>query len=56
MSLFLRSLLGCLLVVLGTPSRAVDVPPSALVVFGAASLTNVLQDIGTAYTAQRGSR
>src|SRR5471032_366533 len=36
------------------PSRAADVPPSELVVFGAASLTNVLQDIGSAYTAQTG--
>jgi molybdate transport system substrate-binding protein len=56
MSLVLRSLLGCLLVVLGAPSRAVDVPPSPIVVFGAASLTNVLQDIGTAYTAQTGQQ
>src|SRR5471032_2340025 len=36
------------------PSRAADVPPSELVVFGAASLTNVLQDIGSAYTRQTG--
>jgi len=56
MSLVLRSLLGCLLLVLGAPSRAVDVPPSPIVVFGAASLTNVLQDIGTAYTAQTGQQ
>jgi len=56
MTLLLRSLLGCLLVVLGTASRAADVPPSAIVVFGAASLTNVLQDIGTAYTAQTGQQ
>src|SRR3984957_1319988 len=51
---FLRSLLVCLLVVVAMPNRAADVPPSELVVFGAASLTNVLQDIGTAYTAQTG--
>jgi molybdate transport system substrate-binding protein len=54
MSRLLRSLLVCLLVAVVMPSRAADVPPSELVVFGAASLTNVLQDIGTAYTAQTG--
>jgi len=54
MSRFLRSLLVCLLVAVAMPSRAADVPPAELVVFGAASLTNVLQDIGTAYSAQTG--
>jgi molybdate transport system substrate-binding protein len=56
MSLFLRSLLACCLVAIGMPSGAADVPPAELVVFGAASLTNVLQDIGTAYTAQTGQK
>jgi molybdate transport system substrate-binding protein len=54
MSRVLRSLLVCLLVAVAMPSRAADAPPSELVVFGAASLTNVLQDIGTAYTTQTG--
>jgi molybdate transport system substrate-binding protein len=56
MTLFLRSLLACVLVVCGATSRAADTPPSALVVFGAASLTNVLQEIGTGYTAETGQQ
>src|SRR5476649_381998 len=54
MKLFLRSLLACVLLLLTSPSRAVDAPPAALVVFAAASLTNVLQDIGNDYTRQTG--
>src|SRR6202451_2147263 len=49
-----RSLLASFLVAVCMAGNAADVPPSELVVFGAASLTNVLQDIGTAYTAQTG--
>jgi molybdate transport system substrate-binding protein len=49
-----RPLLACLLLVLALPGRAADAPPAAIVVFGAASLTNVLQDIGTDYTRQTG--
>jgi len=56
MTFFLRLLLACVLVVSGAPSRAGDTPPSPLVVFGAASLTNVLQEIGTGYTAETGQQ
>jgi molybdate transport system substrate-binding protein len=54
MKLFLRSLLACVLLLLTSPGRAVDAPPAALVVFAAASLTNVLQDIGNDYKRQAG--
>jgi molybdate transport system substrate-binding protein len=54
MKLFLRPLLACVLLLLALPGRAADTPPTALVVFGAASLTNVLQDIGNDYTRQTG--
>src|ERR1700680_1617330 len=47
-------LLACLLLMLASPGRAADAPPAAVVVFGAASLTNVLQDIGTEYRRQTG--
>jgi molybdate transport system substrate-binding protein len=42
------------LLIFALPGRAADAPPSALVVFGAASLTNALQDIGNDYTRQTG--
>jgi molybdate transport system substrate-binding protein len=54
MKLLLRPFLACVLVILALPSRAVDAPPTALVVFGAASLANVLQDIGNDYIRQTG--
>ncbi len=57
----LRKLLGaCLLLVLsctlGVAPRAADAPSQELLVFGAASLTNVLDEIGAAYTQQTGQR
>jgi molybdate transport system substrate-binding protein len=54
MKSFLRPCLACLLLVLALPGRAADAPPTALVVFGAASLTNVLQDIGNDYQRETG--
>lgn len=54
MRAFLRPFFACVFLILAPPGRAFDAPPSALVVFGAASLTNVLQDIGTEYTRQTG--
>ena len=53
---FWRPLLACLLLLLALPSRGVDAPSSVLVVFGAASLTNVLQDIGADYTRETGQQ
>lgn len=53
----LRTLLAiCFLVLctLGMPLRAADAPKQELLVFAAASLTNVLDEIGTAYTQQTG--
>jgi len=54
MKLCLRPFLACVLLIFALPGRAADAPPSALVVFGAASLTNALQDIGNDYTRQTG--
>lgn len=44
-----RALLLCL-AALSLPTIAADTPPSVLTVFGAASLTNALQEIGDAFT------
>lgn len=41
---------------LGAPVRATDAPDQELLVFAAASLTNVLDEIGTAYTQQTRQR
>jgi molybdate transport system substrate-binding protein len=54
MKSFLRPCSICVLLLLALPGRAADAPPTALVVFGAASLTNVLQDIGNDYTRETG--
>jgi len=54
MKSFLRPCLTCVLLLLALPGRAADAPPTALVVFGAASLTNVLQDIGNDYKRETG--
>jgi len=51
-----RPLLACALLIPAIPSRAADAPSSSLMVFGAASLTNVLQDIGTDYTRETGQQ
>jgi len=51
----LRNLLGTALLVLcmvGTPAPAADAPDQELLVFAAASLTNSLDEIATAYTQQ----
>ena len=51
----LRKLGASLLVlccVLSMPTRAADAPEQEILVFAAASLTNVLDEIGTAYTQQ----
>lgn len=52
----LRKLVGtCLLILactLNVPARAADVPNQEILVFAAASLTNVLDEIGAAYTQQ----
>jgi molybdate transport system substrate-binding protein len=51
----LRNLLATGLLVLcslAAPARAADAPDQELLVFAAASLTNVLDEIGTAYTQQ----
>jgi molybdate transport system substrate-binding protein len=56
MKLLWRPLLFCALLVLALPSRAIDAPSTTLVVFGAASLTNVLQDIGANYTRETGQQ
>jgi molybdate transport system substrate-binding protein len=53
---FWRPILACALLVLAVPARAADAPSSSLVVFGAASLTNVLQDIGVDYTRETGQQ
>jgi molybdate transport system substrate-binding protein len=53
---FWRPLLACALFVLAVPGRAADAPSSSLMVFGAASLTNVLQDIGADYTRETGQQ
>lgn len=53
----LRTLLAtCFLIpgTLGMPLRAADAPKQELLVFAAASLTNVLDEIGTVYTQQTG--
>jgi molybdate transport system substrate-binding protein len=55
----LRKLLGVVLLILSTPglpARAADAPDQELLVFAAASLTNVLDEIGTAYTKQTQQR
>jgi molybdate transport system substrate-binding protein len=52
----MKSLLRALFIgvlAISVSARAADAPP-ALVVFGAASLTNVLQDIGTEYRRETG--
>jgi molybdate transport system substrate-binding protein len=54
MKLLLRPLLLCALLGLAGPLRAVDAPSATLVVFAAASLTEVLQDIGAGYTRETG--
>ncbi|HSY06943.1 MAG TPA: molybdate ABC transporter substrate-binding protein [Steroidobacteraceae bacterium] len=54
MKLLLSAFSACVLLVLALPGRAADEPPTPIVVFAAASLTNVLQDIGTDYTRQTG--
>jgi molybdate transport system substrate-binding protein len=54
MSFLLRRLLALLFLVVSLPSAALDVPPTAIVVFGAASLSNVLQEIGNGYTRETG--
>jgi molybdate transport system substrate-binding protein len=54
MKSFLRPCLACVLLLLALPGRAADAPPTELVVFGAASLTNVLQDIGKDYKRETG--
>jgi molybdate transport system substrate-binding protein len=54
MKSFLRPCLTCVILLLAPPGRAADAPPTALVVFGAASLTNVLQDIGNDYKRETG--
>lgn len=54
-----RNLFGIgllILCVLGMPVRAADAPNQELLVFAAASLTNVLDEIGTAYTQQTRQR
>jgi molybdate transport system substrate-binding protein len=53
---FWRFILACALLLLIVPARAEDAPSSSLVVFGAASLTNVLQDIGADYTRETGQQ
>jgi molybdate transport system substrate-binding protein len=53
MKLLLRALVIGVLVLSASAGRGADAPPS-LVVFGAASLTNVLQDIGAEYKRQSG--
>lgn len=50
----LRRSLILLLCVLGMPLYAADAPREELLVFAAASLTNVLDEIGAAYTRQTG--
>src|SRR5678815_2342677 len=49
-----RKLLGALALccLLAIPTHAADEPKQELLVFAAASLTNVLDEIGTAYTQQ----
>jgi molybdate transport system substrate-binding protein len=54
MRLFWRPLLACALLLIALPGRSADTPAASLVVFGAASLTNVLQDIGGDYTRESG--
>jgi len=51
-----RKLLGALILssVLSIPAHAADAPDKQLLVFAAASLTNVLDEIGAAYTQQTG--
>jgi molybdate transport system substrate-binding protein len=49
----LRALLLGALLTCTTPGNAAD-PPAPIIVFGAASLTNVLQDIGAQYQKQTG--
>lgn len=54
-----RNLFGIgllILCALGSPARAADAPDQELLVFAAASLTNVLDEIGTAYTQQTQQR
>ena len=49
-----RVLVATALLIVTVTGRAVDPQPSAIVVFGAASLTNALQDIGAEYTRKTG--
>jgi molybdate transport system substrate-binding protein len=56
MQRFWRPFLASLVLVLAIPTRAADAPSSSLVVFGAASLTNVLQDIGADYSRDTGQQ
>jgi len=56
MKSFWRWTLACALLVIAMPGRAADASSSSLVVFGAASLTNVLQDIGADYTRETGQQ
>jgi molybdate transport system substrate-binding protein len=49
-----RVLVAAALLIVTVPGRPADSQPSAIVVFGAASLTNVLQDIGAEYTHNTG--
>jgi molybdate transport system substrate-binding protein len=49
-------LLACVLLMFAPPGRGADAPSPAVVVFGAASLTNVLQDIGAEYQRQTGQQ
>src|SRR3984885_6544736 len=53
MKLLLRALVVGVLALSASAGRSADASPS-LVVFGAASLTNVLQDIGAEYMRQSG--
>jgi len=50
-----HALLAVTLLAVAGPGRAADPAPSGIVVFGAASLTNVLQEIGADYTKKAGN-
>jgi molybdate transport system substrate-binding protein len=50
-----HALLAVTLLAVAAPGRAADSAPSGIVIFGAASLTNVLQDIGADYTRKTGN-
>jgi molybdate transport system substrate-binding protein len=53
---FWRPLLACAFLLLALPGRTLDAPSTTLIVFGAASLTNVLQDIGAQYSRETGQQ